>query len=296
MTMRILVFSFGFILLFQPSLAQDRAAIESQFQSWLQETVWPRAKAKGVTRKTMQAALSGVTLDWKLPDLVPPGSARKTPKVQKQAEFGSPGRYFNPGSVQGATSAGRKMARRHGATLAAVEAETGVPARIILAIWGRESGYGQVPIRHDAFRVLSTKAFMSTRADYFTAELVAALQIAEAGHQPARQMKSSWAGALGQPQFMPSNYLSYAVDGNGDGAADIWESPEDTIASIGNYLMKHGWVPARDWGFEVFVPKNVSCALEGPDQGRPIQTGLRWGYVASRANPFRPMSCVVTDI
>lgn len=112
MKMRILVFSFGLILLFQPSLAQDRAAIERQFQSWLQETVWPRAKAKGVTRETMQQALSDVTLDWKLPDLVPPGSTRITPKVQKQAEFGSPGRYFNPGSVQGATSAGRKW---HGA-------------------------------------------------------------------------------------------------------------------------------------------------------------------------------------
>lgn len=284
--MRILFFSLGLILLSQPTLAQDRAAIERQFQSWLQETIWPMAEAEGVTRETMQAALSGVTLEWNLPDLVPPGSARKTPKVQKQAEFGSPGRYFNPGSVQGATSAGRKMARRHAATLAAVEAETGVPARIVLAIWGRESGYGQVPIRHDAFRVLSTKAFMSTRADYFTAELVAALQIAEAGHQPARQMKSSWAGALGQPQFMPSNYLSYAADGNGDGAADIWGSPEDTIASIGNYLMKHGWVSARDWGFEVFVPKYVSCAFEGPDQGRPIQEWVEMGIRRVSGKPF----------
>ncbi|WP_299897309.1 lytic murein transglycosylase [uncultured Ruegeria sp.] len=284
--MRILFFSLGIILLCQPTLAQDRAAIERQFQLWLQEIIWPQAEAKGVTRETMQAALSGVTLEWNLPNLVPPGSARKTPKVQKQAEFGSPGRYFNPGSVKGATSAGRKMAQRHAATLAAVEAETGVPARIVLAIWGRESGYGQVPIRHGAFRVLSTKAFMSTRADYFTAELVAALQIAEAGHQPARQMKSSWAGALGQPQFMPSNYLSYAVDGNGDGAADIWGSPEDTIASIGNYLMKHGWVSVRDWGFEVFVPNNVSCALEGPDQGRPIQEWAEMGIRRVSGKPF----------
>ena len=133
--MRILFFSLGLILLSQPTLAQDRAAIERQFQLWLLETIWPRAEAKGVTRETMQAALSGVTLEWNLPDLVPPGSARKAPKVQNQAEFGSPGRYFNPGSVQGATSAGRKMARRHAATLAAVEAETGVPARIVLAIW-----------------------------------------------------------------------------------------------------------------------------------------------------------------
>ena len=84
-------------------------------------------------------------------------------------------------------------------------------------------------------------------------------------------MKSSWAGALGQPQFMPSNFLAYAADGDGDGRADIWRSEADTIASIGHYLARHGWVPGRDWGFEVTVPATVSCALEGPDQGRPIR-------------------------
>ncbi|WP_298849046.1 lytic murein transglycosylase [uncultured Ruegeria sp.] len=284
--MRILLISIGLTLMSQAALAQDRVAVERQFQSWLQETIWPRAKAKGVSPETMQQAFSGVTLNWKLPDLVPPGSKRKTPKAQKQAEFGSPGRYFNSGSVQGATSVGRKMERRHSVSLAAVEAETGVPARIILAIWGRESGYGQVPIRHNAFRVLSTKAFMSTRTDYFTGELIAALQIAEAGHQPTRQMKSSWAGALGQPQFMPSNYLTYAADGNGDGKADIWGSPEDTIASIGNYLMQHGWVAARDWGFEVSVPESVSCALEGPDQGQSIQDWVGIGVRRVSGKPF----------
>jgi len=85
---------------------------------------------------------------------------------------------------------------------------------------------------------------------------------------------------------MPSSYLSYAADGNRDGAADIRGSPEDTIASIGNYLKKHGWVTARDWGFEVFVPKNVSCALEGPDQGRPIQDWVEMGIRRVSGKPF----------
>ncbi len=219
----------------------------------------------------MTQAFSGVSLNWDLPDLVPPGSKAKTPKTQRQAEFGSPGKYFNAGSVQGATAVGRKMAKRHATALSQAEAKTGVPARIILAIWGRESGYGQVPIRHDAFQVLATKGFMSTRADYFTNELVAALQIADDGHVQGRAMKSSWAGALGQPQFMPSSFLAFAADGNGDGRADIWGSEDDTIASIANYLARHGWVAGRDWGFEVNVPTSVSCALEGPDQGRPIR-------------------------
>ncbi|WP_170559486.1 lytic murein transglycosylase [Ruegeria atlantica] len=284
--MRWIIFVLGFWCLTTGATAQDRAAVEKQFQSWLQETVWPRARAKGVSRRTMQQAFDGVTLNWKLPDLVPPGQPTKTPKDQKQAEFGSPGRYFSAGSVQGATSVGRQMARRHAATLSRVEAETGVPARIILAIWGRESGYGQVPIRHNAFQVLGTKGFMSTRADYFTKELIAALQIAEAGDAPPGVMKSSWAGALGQPQFMPSNFLTYATDGNADGNADIWTSAEDTIASIGNYLAKHGWQTGRDWGFEVTVPDSISCALEGPDQGRPIRDWNGMGIERVSGKPF----------
>ncbi|MEM1006348.1 MAG: lytic murein transglycosylase, partial [Pseudomonadota bacterium] len=183
-------------------------------------------------------------------------------------------------------SQGRIMAKRHAATLAQAQAQTGVPARIILAIWGRESGYGQVPIPHDAFQVLATKGFMSTRAPYFTDELVAALQIAEAGHAPAGRMKSSWAGALGQPQFMPSNVLAYATDANGDGRADIWKSTDDTIVSIANYLAQHGWVAGRDWGFEVTVPQTVSCALEGPDQGRPIRDWAAMGISRVSGRPF----------
>ena len=284
--MKLFVFVLSLLCLPAVTLAQDRAAVEKQFRTWLNTTVWPQARAKGVSRRTMEAAFEGVTLNWDLPDLVPPGTKAKTPRQQKQAEFGSPGRYFNAGSVNGATSEGRRMAARHSTTLDQVERQTGVPGRIILAIWGRESGYGQVPIRYDAFEVLGTKGFMSTRAEYFTAELVAALQIAQAGHMPARTMKSSWAGALGQPQFMPSNFLTYAADGNGDGRTDIWGSAEDTIASIGNYLRRHGWISGRDWGFEVDVPGSVSCALEGPDQGRPIHEWEAMGITRVSGKPF----------
>ena len=274
------------IALAGPVVAQDRAAVEQQFQTWLKQTVWPQAKAKGVSRKTFKAAFSGVSLNWKLPDLVPPGSKPQTARPQRQAEFGSPGKYFNRGSLDGATSVGRQMAKRHAATLAAVEQKTGVPGRIILAIWGRESGYGRVAIPHDVFQVLGTKGFMSTRAAYFTDELIAALQIAQAGHAPKAAMKSSWAGALGQPQFMPTSFLDYAVDGDGDGRADIWRSEADTLASIGNYLDRHGWVAGRDWGFEVTVPPAVSCSLEGPDQGQSIAKWAALGIKRISGRPF----------
>lgn len=284
--LRVVLISLMLAGLTLPATAQDKAAVERQFRGWLEQVIWPRAKARGVARGTFDVAFQGVELNWKLPDLVPPGTRPVTPRVQRQAEFGSPGKYFNRGSIDGATSVGRRMARRHAGTLAKVERQTGVPGRIILGIWGRESGYGRVKIPHDVFEVLGTKGFMSTRAAYFSDELVAALQIAQAGHAPGRAMRSSWAGALGQPQFMPTSFLKYAVDGDGDGRADIWGSQADTIASIGNYLARHGWIKGRDWGFEVVVPETVSCALEGPDQGKRISEWEALGIRRVSGRPF----------
>lgn len=283
---RTLLFLLVLIAFSGQAFAQDRAAIERKFQSWLNGTVLPQARANGVSRRTFNTAFAGVKLNWDLPDLVPPGTRPKVPKRQRQAEFSSPGKYFRRGSIDGATSVGRQMASRHAKTLATIERQTGVPGRIILAIWGRESGYGRAAIPHNVFEVLGTKAFMSTRAKYFTGELIAALQIADAGHAPQRSMKSSWAGALGQPQFMPSSFLKYAADGNGDGRADIWNSKADTIASIGTYLALHGWVGGRDWGFEVTLPPSVSCTLEGPDQGRPIASWEAMGIKRVSGKPF----------
>ncbi|TDL81242.1 lytic murein transglycosylase [Palleronia sediminis] len=284
MPLRVLLIALMFLA--APLAAQDRAAVESQFRTWLEQTVWPRARERGVSRATFERSFAGVTLNWDLPDLVPPGTTPRTPDRQTQAEFGSPGAYFNRGSIDGATAVGREMARRHAASLAAAEKATGVPGHIVLGIWGRESGYGRVAIPHNAFRVLGTKGFMSTRAAYFTDELVAALTIAQGGHAPGGALKSSWAGALGQPQFMPSNFRLYAADGDGDGRADIWTSEADTIASIATYLQRHGWVAGRDWGFEVRVPDAVSCTLEGPDQGRPIAQWAAMGIERVSGRPF----------
>ena len=276
-----------FLLVFAlPAAAQDRPTVERQFRDWLEGTIWPRARDAGVARATFDGAFDGVSLDWDLPDLVPPGAPPAGPRRQSQAEFGSPGRYFGRGTLDAATAGGRRMAARHAGLLDRLEGETGVPGRIVLAIWGRESGYGAAPIPHDAFRVLGTKGFMSTRAAYFTDELVALLRIAEAGHAPESAMRSSWAGALGQPQFMPTSFLRYAADGDGDGRADIWRSEADTLASIARYLAAHGWVAGRDWGFEVTVPPSVSCALEGPDLARPIRDWAAMGIARVSGRPF----------
>ncbi|MCK0120968.1 lytic murein transglycosylase [Loktanella sp. F6476L] len=265
-------------------MAQNRNAVAADFQVWLGSTVWPKAQRAGVSRSTFETALSGVTPKWDLPDLVIPGERADT--TQRQAEFRPPAGYFAAGSLNTNANTGRQLMQRHAQTLARIERQTGVPAQIIVAIWGRESSFGNARIPHNAFQILSTKGFLSTRASYFTNELIAALQMVERGYASPAAMKSSWAGALGQPQFMPSNYLKYAADGNGDGRADIWGSADDTLASIGAYLRDHGWSAGRDWGFEVNVPNTVSCAMEGPHQARRISDWAAMGITRVNGRSF----------
>jgi lytic murein transglycosylase len=262
------------------------AAVDDQFRAWLQDDLWPEARRAGISRTTFDAAFAGVRPKLDLPDLVLPGEGSEVPKKQHQAEFGSPGNYFAEKTVAAVTAGGRTRGARHERTLAAVEQRFGVPGGIVLAIWGRESGFGSARIPFDAFEVLGTKAFMSTRRDMFRNEVIAALQMVEQGLVGRDAMKSSWAGALGQPQFLPTSFLEHAVDFDGDGRADIWNSAADTLASIANYLSKYGWVSGRDWGFEVTVPATVSCALEGPDQGRPIARWAEMGIARVGGRPF----------
>ena len=161
-----------------------------------------------------------------------------------------------------------------------------MPGRIILAIWGRESAFGSAKIPYNAFEVLGTKAFMASRKDYFREEVLAALEMVEKKRVSINAMRGSWAGALGQPQFMPSSYLAHARDFDGDKVPDIWNSVPDTLGSIGGYLADKGWVRGRDWGFEVTLPREISCALEGPDQGRNISQWAKMGITRVNGKPF----------
>ncbi|TPI31055.1 lytic murein transglycosylase [Mesorhizobium sp. B3-2-1] len=288
---------FGFIFFMAALLAifltipASAASIDDQFRAWLQTDLWPDAKAKGISKKTFDAAFNGIKPNLNLPDLVMPGEKPKTPQKQHQAEFGSPGAYFAEKTVRAVTSGGRAREAANARTLAAIEKRYGVPGEILLAIWGRETGFGAAKMPYDAFEVLGTKAFMSTKKDFFRTELLAALEIVERGLAPVGAMKSSWAGALGQPQFMPTSFLKHAVDFDGDGRVDIWNSTPDVLASIANYLVHYGWVRGRGWGFEVTVPQSVSCSLEGPDQGKKISQWAAMGIerVGGKAFPAAEM-------
>lgn len=253
------------------------APIDDQFQAWLQTDLWPEAKSKGISKKTFDAAFLGVKPNLKLPDLVLPGEKPTTPQKQHQAEFGPPADYFAEKIIRAVTTGGRARESANARVLGLIEKRYGVPGEVVLAIWGRETGFGAAKMPYDAFEVLGTKAFMSTKKDFFRTEVLAALEIVERGLAPVNAMKSSWAGALGQPQFMPTSFLKHAVDFDGDGRPDIWNSTPDVLASIANYLVHYGWLRGRGWGTEVTVPANVSCSLEGPDQGKKISDWVAMG-------------------
>lgn len=150
---------------------------------------------------------------------------------------------------------GRGLYQENKAMLNTLAQETGVPAGVMVALWGVESSYGRYKGDFEVIRALATLAWKSHRQDYFTKELIAAVRMVQERHIKVRDLKGSWAGALGQCQFMPSSYLAYAADGNGDGKADIWHTPPDVWASTANYLTKKGWQKNQPWGTAVRVKK-----------------------------------------
>jgi membrane-bound lytic murein transglycosylase B len=207
-------------------------------------TLWPMAQARGISRQTFDLAFQGVTPDPSIVAL-----------THKQSEFVAPiWSYLNSAVGGGRISRGREMLEAHAGVLAQAESRYGVPKEIILGIWGMETNYGSFKGDKDVIRSLATLANIRYRGDFFRDELLTALELIEKGHVERRELRGSWAGAMGHTQFMPSSYLKYAVDQTGDGHADIWTSTSDAIASTANYLKGYGWTPGLPWGIEVVVP------------------------------------------
>jgi lytic murein transglycosylase len=214
-----------------------------EFGPFLQ-ALWPDAAARGITRRTFDAALAGLTPDQ-----------RVIAATRRQPEFGRPvGAYVNgiatPARIAGATAKSAQWAH----TLQAIERRYGVDRHVIVALWGIETSFGANNGGFDVIRSLATLSLSSYRPDFFRDELLAALKVLQDGHIARDKMLGSWAGAMGQPQFMPSNFHTLAVDFTGDGRKDIWGSPPDVLASIANFLAHWGWKAGAGWGHEVTVP------------------------------------------
>lgn len=231
------------------------------------------AIARGVPAVTVDSLFAGMQPNQRVIDL-----DRNQPGDGKAARFDSYlARQVDAARINGGTAGANRMA----APLAAAQARTGVPAEIMTAIWGLESAYGKVTGNFDVPTSLATLAWDGRRAKLFTGELDAALEIITRGLAPRSALTGSWAGAMGQPQFLPSSYLSHAVDGDGDGRADIWNSSADALASIGNYLQKKGWKRGLSWGNVVTVPPGFDrAAIVNPDKPktcvRPLERHSRW--------------------
>jgi lytic murein transglycosylase len=265
-----------------------RQQVEAKFAAW-REALWTEARAAGVSRPTFDGALHGVTLDWSLPDLEPPGAAaERQRKPVQQAEFGSPGRYFSEAGLSVLVRRGRaERDKRHG-DLMAIERRYGVPHQILLAIWGRETAHGTVTIPHDAIRSLATQAFMGRRAAFFRKELIAALKLLQGGHVSRDGLRSSWAGAMGHTQMLPSHILQYGVDFDGDGRRNVWGSVADALAATAHFLADNGWQANLPWGYEVTPPRGADCTMEGPHQGRPFGEWMAMGYERTRGRTLPP--------
>ena len=151
----------------------------------------------------------------------------------------------------------------HRATLAAIEQRFGVPGPVILAIWGRETDYGNYKLPHNAVRVLATQGYLGRRKEQFREEFLLALKMLQEGHVTLGDMRASWAGAMGLTQFLPSDFYKYAVDFDGDGRRDIWRSVPDALASAAQQLVDKGWQRGKPWGYEMRVPRTLDCTHRG---------------------------------
>jgi lytic murein transglycosylase len=267
------------VALMLAGLAANRAgAADVAFSRWL-AGVWPEAQARGVSRAVFDTAISGLEPDLSLPDLVIPGRPQRAPPGQ--AEFvQTPADYLRETSFDRLSTHGRKLLAEHGATLTRIERELGVPGPVVLAIWGRETDFGRYKLPHDAIRVLATQAYTGRRADFFRNEFLAALELLQRG-VPRSQMKSSWGGAMGLTQFLPSEIDKYAVDFDGDGRVDIWNSVPDALASAAKQLLGKGWQRGAPWAYEVRVPARIDCTMADPDAPAPLADWIRRGFALS---------------
>jgi lytic murein transglycosylase len=244
-------------------------------------SVWPEAQAAGVSRATFDAQTSALEPDYKLPDLMLPG--RPATGAPSQAEFVQvPADYLKEGSIARLAAEGRRLLDKYRPALSKIESRFGVPATVVLAIWGRETDYGRYTLPYDGLRVLATQAYIGRRKDQYRNEFVLALKMIGDGEVTRNDMRASWAGATGLTQFLPSEFYKHAVDFDGDGRKDIWHSVPDALASAAQQLVNKGWQPGLRWAYEVRAPANVDCTIGVPEVTKPISQWLREGFVPVR--------------
>ena len=265
------------LLVLAPLWGAMPAQADPKFEAFIQKTLWPRVKAAGISRSLFEAAFEGITD----PD----------PAVLKlaanQPEFTSTtSDYLAKAVTPIRIDTGQAKKAEEEKLLSAIEAKYGVDRHILLGIWGMESNFGKNKGSMSVIRSLATLAYSGRRKEYANEQLIAAFKILQKGIVKPDNFNGSWAAAMGHTQFIPSSYISYAVDWTGDGKKDIWNSKEDALASTANYLAKAGWRADRPWGWEVKLPDDFNNALIGRQKWRSVAEWQKLGVTRADGGKF----------
>lgn len=282
-----------------PARVERQAKVAVQQSSGLSEAGF-REYLPDLQRRALAEGVSQATIDRVFPTLV---FSARTVQLDRQQPGGPPGSSSNPPFqpylarhvTPALANMGRDRLARHAAQLAEIGQRYGVDPSVMVAIWGKETGYGRIMGNFDLLNSLASLAYEGRRRELFATEFVATLKMLERGF-PRSTLQGSWAGATGQSQFLPSVYIRLAVDGDGDGRADIWGSQLDALASIANYLSNAGWKPNVPWGAEVRVPAGLDRAaivntMRAPRCARVFERHSRWLSMAEwRALGVQPIA------
>ena len=236
------------------------------FEQWVDQFK-NRAVAGGISRSTVEHAFQGVSLNRRVIEL-----------DQRQPEFTRPIWEYLDGAVSSRRiRQGRELLSRHEELLEQISRRYRVDPRYLVAIWGLESDFGRVFGDFDVIEVLATLGYQGRRQEFGREQLMAALEILDRGDISTDRMVGSWAGAMGHTQFIPTTFLSYAVDFDGDGRRDLWNSIGDALASTANYLASAGWREGLPWGYEVNLPAQFDWDLSHADSRRPLKNWQHYG-------------------
>lgn len=268
---------------------------ELSFDAYLQLLI-ARARAEGVREATLERMTEGLTSNHRVIRL-----DQSQPGTPTRSGYPLLSRYVANHVDAARINGGRRVYRDNINVLARIEQEYGVPGEIVVAIFGHETAYGQVKGSFDLAQSLATLAWEGRRRELFAAEFVSLMRVADKGY-PRSTLVGSWAGAFGNPQFLPSVYMRLAADGDGDGRADIFSNQVDTFASIANYFRDAGWRPGQPWGVRAYVPSGfdmdaVKTKLDAPVCPRVHDRHSQWKSVrewrALGVQPQRPLGDTV---
>jgi len=254
-------------------MGQARCGEKQSFQEWL-KGVRQEARADGVSREVLDQAFRRV---------------KPIPRVIKldrsQPEFKLTFKQYLNRVVSGKTvRGGRRLYREHRELLEKIGNRYGVEPQYIVALWGIETRYGKITGGYPVIASLATLAYDGRRSAFFRKELLRALKILEEGHIAVENMDGSWAGAMGQVQFMPSSFVTYAVDYDGDGRRDIWDNVPDALASAANYLSRSGWKKNQGWGGKVSLPTDFNKGLVGKNNRKTLKEWRQLGVTGKGVN------------